>query len=188
MILRTALPLLLALALTACAAVPDRFAVIPPEATALPRQAIAFRALELRDVSLPAYAAADEIAVQRADGTLSTQGTLWADSPPRAVALEVSRALAQVTGARVASDPWPFEALPDASLDLRFERFVAEEGGAFRASGQYFVAVLDGRRERSGFFDLSVPFDPALGLSGIARARGQIIADLAVFLAREGLR
>lgn len=176
----------LLLALTGCASSPDRFAVIAPTPEA--RHSIAFRAVELRDVSLPAYAAADEIAIQHADGTLSTSDTLWADAPPRAVALELSRALAQITGARVASDPWPFEALPDASLDVRFESFVARAAGTFQATGQYFVAVPDGRRERSGFFDMSVPFDPDGGLPAIARARGQIIADLAAALARDGLR
>lgn len=178
--------LLLALALTACSGTPDRFAVIPPQTAA--SQRISFRAVEIRDLSLPAYAAADEISIQSADGTLVTGDTLWADSPPRAVALELARALAQTTGARVASDPWPFQALPDASLDVRFESFVAEETGTFRATGQYFVAVPDGRRERSGFFDLTVPYPEDGGLPEIARARGQIIADLAAFIARDGLR
>lgn len=175
----------LTLVLSGCASTPDRFAVIPAQSET--RQSIAFRSVELRDLSLPAYAAADEIVTQSADGTLTTQDTLWADSPPRAVALELSRALAQITGARVASDPWPFSALPDASLDVRFETFVPDEAGLFRAVGQYFVAVPDGR-ERAGLFDLSVPYTADAGLPAIARARGQIIADLAAFIARDGLR
>lgn len=188
---RLSAALMLALALAACTAPPDRFAAPTPEpsaAAAETRQRIAFRSVELRELSLPAYAAADEIAVQRSDGTLVATGTLWADSPPRAVALELSRALAAITGARIASDPWPFEALPDAALDVRFETLVAQESGVFRASGQYFVAVLGVGRERAGVFDLSAPFDPSGGLPAIARARGQIIADLALLLARDGLR
>ncbi len=178
--------LALALGLAACASPPDRFAVIPPVTET--RQPIAFRAVEIRELSLPAYAAADEIAVQAEDGTLTSEGTLWADSPPRAVALELARSLGRITGARVASDPWPFEALPDASLDIRFESFVPEATGIYRATGQYFVAVPDGRRERAGLFELAVPFAPEAGLAAIAQARGQIIADLAAFIARDGLR
>ena len=140
-------------------------------------------------MSLPAYAAADEIAVQDADGKLITQDSLlWADSPERAVALELARNLARLSGARIASEPWPFEAFPDARLDVRFESLVAEADGHFRASGQYFVGVSDGRRERSGLFDLSVPFDPEGGPPAIARARGQVILDLAAYIARKGLR
>lgn len=175
----------LALGLSGCAGTPDRFAVLPAQVET--RQSIAFRAVELRELSLPAYAAADEIVTQSADGTLTTSNTLWADSPPRAVALELSRALAEISGARVASDPWPFSALPDASLDVRFESFVPDVSGVFRATGQYFVAVPDGR-ERAGVFTVSVPFDAEAGLPALARARGQIIADLAVVIARDGLR
>jgi hypothetical protein len=43
-------------------------------------------------------------------------------------------------------------------------------------------------RERSGFFDLSVAFDPSAGPQAIAVARGQVILDLARFIARNGLR
>ncbi|MGA9410978.1 MAG: ABC-type transport auxiliary lipoprotein family protein [Roseobacter sp.] len=173
--------------LAACGRSSDRYAVEPPQVTQTQR--IAFGAVEVREVSLPAYAASDEISVQTADGRLvSDGGVLWADTPNRAVSLEISRNLAQITGARVASNPWPFEALPDARVDLRFERLVAGEDGQFRASGQYFVAVTDGRRERSGLFNLAVPFDPAAGPGAIAAARAQIILDLSSYLARNGLR
>ena len=173
-------------ALSACGGATDRYIVSSPQATQTQR--IAFRAVEIRDVSLPAYAAGDEILRRSAEGRLISDGVLWADTPDRAVALELSRHLAQITGARVASNPWPFEALPDARLDLRFETLVAAEDGNFRATGQYFVAVSDGRRERSGVFDLSVPFDPEAGPAAVAAARGQVILNLASELARQALR
>jgi len=181
---RAFLPLLLAL--TACGS-PDRFAVIAPEVTEKTR--IAFASVEVRDVSLPSYAAADEISVQAADGTLtSSADVLWADAPERAIALELSRNLARLTDRRIASEPWPFDAFPDARLDVRFADLVATAEGSFRTTGQYFVAVEDGRRERSGLFDLSVPFDPEGGPGAIAQARGQLILDLAEYIARNGLR
>ena len=65
---------------------------------------------------------------------------------------------------------------------------VATEAGEFRASGQYFVAVLDDRRERSGLFDLSVPFNPEGGANAIATARGQLVLDLARYIAQNGLK
>ena len=180
------LPLLLLPLLAACGS-PERFSVAPPVVTEKLR--IAFASVEVRDVSLPSYAAADEIHIQTDDGTLtSSSDVLWADSPERAVALELSQNLARLTDRRIASEPWPFEAYPDARLDVRFAELVATTSGLFRASGQYFVAVEDGRRERSGLFDLSVPFDPAGGPNAIARARGQLILDLAEYIARNGLR
>ena len=172
--------------LAACSTPGDRFAATPPQVTE--RQRIAFRAVEISEVSLPAYAAADEIPLQGADGRLVSDGsTLWADTPDRAIALELSRNLVQITGARVASSPWPFEAFPDARLNLRFERLVAGEDGQFRANGQYFVGVSEAR-ERSGLFDLAVPFDPAAGAGAIAQARAQVILDHSVYLARNALR
>ena len=174
------------LTLAACGGSPDRFAVVPPVATETVR--IGFRSVEVRDVSLPTYAAADEISLQDADGRLVTEGDmLWADSPERAVALEITRHLTQLTGARVASDPWPFEGFPDARLEVRFESLIAGTDGQFRTTGQYFVAVANGR-ERAGLFALAAPFDPEGGLPAIAQARGQIILQLATDIARNGLR
>ncbi|MFK7838321.1 MAG: membrane integrity-associated transporter subunit PqiC [Sulfitobacter sp.] len=180
-----ALCLLLPFVIAACGS-PERFAVSPPAVVEKTR--IAFAAVEVRDVSLPSYAASDEIAQQLEDGTLvSSSDVLWADAPERAIALELSQNLARMTGRRVASEPWPFEAFPDARLEVRFAELVAKTSGVFSASGQYFVAVEEGR-ERSGLFDLTVPFDPAAGPNAIAAARGQLILDLAQFVAREGLR
>ncbi|NNE54205.1 MAG: hypothetical protein HKN30_17590 [Sulfitobacter sp.] len=183
---RIALTLVAASFLAACGA-SERFAVTPPPVTEKVR--IAFRSVEVRDVSLPTYAASDEIHQQTEDGTLiSSSDVLWADSPERAIALEISQNLARLTERRIASEPWPFEAFPDARLEIRFAELLATTSGQFRTSGQYFIAVRDGRRERSGLFDLMVPFDPAGGTIAIARVRGQLILDLATFIAKEGLR
>ncbi|MFD2741444.1 membrane integrity-associated transporter subunit PqiC [Sulfitobacter aestuarii] len=178
--------LVMSLTLAACGT-PERFTVSPP--TVDERMPISFSAIEVRDVSLPSYAAADEIHLQQADGTLtSSSKVLWADAPERSVALELSRNLARLTGRRIASEPWPFEAYPDARLEIRFTELIATTAGQFRASGQYFVAVAEGGRERGGLFDLAVPFDPKGGPNALAAARGQLILDLARYVAREGLR
>ena len=177
----------LALTLAACGGTPDLYSVKPPTVTETIR--INYRSVEVRDVSLPAYAAANEIAVEDAGGKLLTDSNiLWADNPERAVALELAGHIARLSGAKVASEPWPFEAFPQARLDVRFESLIAGADGQFRASGQYFLGVADGGRERSGLFDLGVPFDPAGGPEAIARARGQVILDLAVDIAKNGLR
>lgn len=174
------------LTLAACASPSDRYSVAPPLVTESVR--IGFRSVEVREISLPTYAASDEIAVQDPSGKLVTEGNaLWADSPERAVAMELSRDLSKLTGARVASSPWPLEAFPDARLEVRFESLIARADGQFHAAGQFFVAVSDGGRERSGLFELSVPFDPNGGPKAIALARGQLILDLAKFIAHNGL-
>lgn len=174
------------LALAACAGSATRYSVAPPPVTETVR--VSFRAIEVREISLPTYAAADEISVQDASGKLINEGgALWADSPERAVSMELSRDLSRLTGARVASSPWPFEAFPDARLEVRFESLIAGADGQFRAAGQYFVGVTDGRRERSGLFELAVPFDPTGGPQAIAIARGQLILNLATYIAQNGL-
>lgn len=184
-ILKTIAGIGFALVLGACASA-DRFAVTSPTVTEKVR--IGFASVEVRDVSLPSYAAADEIHIRKANGTLVSSDQLWADAPERAVALELSENLSRLTDRRIASEPWPFEAFPSARLEVRFSELLATESGQFRASGQYFVAVSNGSRERSGLFDLSVGFDPKRGAVGIAAARGQLILDLATYIARNGLK
>lgn len=164
----------------------DRYtAPAPPVAE---RISIRFDSIEIRAVTLPSYAAADEIHQQDEDGRLvSDTKVLWADSPERAVALGLARNLAKLTGARVASDPWPFEEFPQARLEIRFEDLLPQSNGELSAKGQYFVAVESGS-ERAGFFSLSQPFDPNQPPTDLARARSQLLLKLATFIARDGLR
>lgn len=172
--------------LGACASDVARYAVDAPAAAQSIR--IAFRTVEIRDVSLPTYAAADEIHIESAEGVLeSTSDVLWADAPERSVELELTRHLAKLTGARVASDPWPFDAFPEARLEVRFEQLLAGADGIYRAQGQFFVGVEDGR-ERSGLFELSTPYAIDGGPAALASARAGLILDVAEFVARNGLR
>ena len=146
----------LCLVLAGCGSTPDRYPVSTP--TIAGSERIGFSSVEIRDLSLPAYAAADEIPYLDETGKLVSDGSvLWADSPARAIALELSQHLTQLTKAQIAPSPWPFEKLAQASLDIRFETVLAHDSGNFQVAGQYFLGRLDGGRERSGVFDLSVP-------------------------------
>lgn len=181
-----AISLLTAMILAGCGGETDRYTVTPPTVTK--KISIRFASVEIRDVSLPSYAASEEIHQQMEGGILkSSTSVLWADAPERAVELELTRNLAKLTDARVASDPWPFEAFPDARLEVRFEELLPTADGLLRATGQYFVAVEEGR-ERSGLFSLSVPFQADAGPVAIAAARGQIMLDVAEHIARNGLK
>lgn len=183
-----AVPALSAVALlAACSGSPDRYSVEAPTVTS--QQRIAFRSVEIRQVSLPSHAAAEEISLQEPGGkVVEEDGALWSDSPERAIGLELSRHLTRMTGARIAPDPWPFEAYPDARLEVRFAELVASKAGVMRGEGQYFVSATSGGRERTGLFELAVPFDAKGGPPAVAAARGRLIRDLAELLAREGLR
>ena len=154
------------------------------------RIGISYRSVEVREVLLPTYAQLEEIFVETPDGALtSSSALLWADDPTRATTLELTRALSDITGARVASEPWPFDSFPEVRVEVRVEEFVASALGQFRLSGQVFVATLDGvGRDRAVPFEIAVPLssidDPRL----IASARAQAMADLARLVAGEGLR
>ena len=165
-----------------------RYAV--PEISPQARVSVAYRSVEVRDVTLPSYAELEEIFVETLDGSLTSSALLWADDPSRGVTLELTRALAVITQRPVASEPWPFESFPDARVEVRVEEFVASlRTQEFRLAGQYFVASLEGRgQDRSGVFRVSValPEEPGPGI--IAAARGQAMALLAEQIAEEGLR
>lgn len=164
----------------------DRYLVDSPEITE--RQRIGYSSVEIRDVSLPAYAASDEISVQDETGKIVSDGSvLWADTPERAVSLQLTRALTQLTRARIASEPWPFEEFPQARLDVRFETMLPRNDGVYQIEGQYFVSSEEGR-ERAGLFDLNVDLPLDAGPAQIAQARGIAIAQLAQLIASKGLR
>ena len=178
------------LALAACAPGGGTLRYAVPPAPVAARVPVSFASVEVIDVTLPTYAQGEAIALGLATGGIQTRkDLLWADLPSRAVTLDLTRALGLITGAQVASSPWPFDRRPQARVEVRVEEFLPFETGEFRLAGQYFVGAFDGsERARARSFSFAVPFDPAGGVPAIAAARGAATVRLAETIARDGLR
>lgn len=174
--------------LSACGGETLRYSV-PAAPVTEKKIAIAYRSVELLAVSLPAYAASEQIHVRGEGGALlASSELLWSDDPSRAVTLELGRYLSQMTGARVAPEPWPFADRASVRVDVRVEEMLADGDTLFLMSGQYFVAPDTGGRDRSGLFSISAPIATGGGAAAIAAARGEVVRDLARKIARDGLR
>ena len=179
---RLALPLL-----AACAPAPDERIAVPRTASE-ETQRIAHPTVALRGVSLPSYAAGEAIFTADGGGRLLDSGAiLWADDPSRAVTLELTRHLTQITGARVASEPWPFLDLASAEIEVRIEEMLARADGRFHLSGQYFV-TSETATDRARLFDLTTPIAGERTPEEIAAARARVVRDLALDMVRRGLR
>lgn len=177
MILRAS-PLLLALLLVACGDNSARYLVDAPAAETA--RSVRVRSIEVRDVVLPAYAAAIEIPQQDETGALhNVPDTLWADEPVRGITAVLARSLDIGSSATVAAEPWPLDTPADVQLVVRVERMIAGADGVFVLSGQYAIAAPDGAvRERLERFDIRIPL-AAPDAPAIAKATGQGIAALA---------
>ncbi len=171
--------LLLALLLAACGGNNSaRYLVDAPAGEAA--RNVRVRSIEVRDMVLPAYAAAIEIAQQDESGALrNVPDTLWADEPVRGMTAALARSLDIGSSAKVAAEPWPLDTPPDVRLIVRVERMIAGADGTFVLSGQYAIAAPDGAvRERLERFDIRIPLATA-DAPAIAAATGQGIAALA---------
>lgn len=175
------------LLLAACGGDLQRFEV-PALATAEGQIPVSYGSVEIRDVSLPTYASQEVIFVEDETGALvSDDNLLWADDPQRAFTEGLALRLAARTRARVVAEPWPFYEPADARIEVRFSQALPERTGRYRIAGQYFVASTDGsRRDTARRFDLSAPF-AATDARAIAAAKAQVIDELAVLIARNGL-
>lgn len=183
----TALSILPLALIAACSNPEDtgRYLVDPPAAEG--RVPNHLGSAELREVSLPDYAAGQEVAWQTEDGAVrSNPKAIWADTPPRAVTLMLARNISAVSGATVISEPWPLSSAPDNKLEVRIEQMLAGADGMFRLSGRYFVAPDDfgdrGGRDVVRRFDIAVPLG-AEGPAAIAAAQSQALAMLAAQIA-----
>ena len=145
---------------------------------------VAYGSIEVLEVSLPSYAETEIIYYEGAGGSLMpVEDAEWADLPARAITLDLVEVLGAVTQARVAAEPWPYEGLAGARVEVRATRMAAGLDGVFRMSGLYHVADLRGEldtpRDRSARFEVAVPYQPALGVAAIADARSRAARDLA---------
>jgi len=155
----------------------------------------------VRSVSLPSYAASEEIAFQDEFGVIKLSASdLWADDPERATTLVISRHLNQMTSATVAPEPWPIEEQPKATVDVRVEQLVATNRNTLRLSGQYFVGGQEIQPEysedpepksprytihaRSRLFDIEVPL-PGAASGALAVAQSNALRVLSERIAKD---
>ncbi len=174
---KTMLSIIAVLALTACSGTLTRVAY-PTVQSSLELRAFVGSAL-VQTVSLPAYAAAEELAVETAPGVITSTGDLlWADDPARAVTLEISRHLDSILSATVGPDPWPFPGLPDVGIDIRVSDMIAKSDGQFHLTGTYFIGG-DGIdfRNTSSSFDIKIAI-ASLEAGDVAVAQSQAILRL----------
>ncbi len=168
----------LALALTLAGCGKDSQFLV--EATPPPREVgLRVGSLELREVSLPAYATAADILLEEPGGALRPiRKAVWADGSAKGVTAEMARSLDLRTTAEVAAEPWPLAEPADARLEVRIERIVARADGTFQLAGQYALASPDGRvREFIDRFDIRVPV-AGDGPAAIATANGVAVGQL----------
>ncbi|WP_425051223.1 PqiC family protein [Psychromarinibacter sp. S121] len=197
--------LITALTLAACGEGGPRYLVDSPPSNLRVRAAVS--TLLVRTVSLPTYAADEEIAFQDKNGVVKTSNSgLWADDPERATTLTVTRHLNAMTSAKVAPEPWPLPAPPDGVVDVRIENFIATNQGTFRISGQYFIGSEEPPLEdnfdnpdyqpkslpaplpdRVGVFDIAVALD-GTGPAAIANAQAAALTRLSEQIARDLVR
>ena len=182
---RALMSLALLASLMACGDNSARYLVETPDVATQVRVRVA--TIEVRDVNLPSYAAASEIMVQQADGSLRpVPKSIWADDPVRAVTNAIARGIDTSSTASAMSEPWPLEESAQVRVNVRVERMVAQADGQFRLSGQYSISSPDQVvREVIDRFDIRQPLDDdtpgaiadAAGAS-LQALSGQIVARL----------
>lgn len=168
----------LTLLIAACGDNKARFIITSADETAETR--VRVNSIEVRDVSLPAYASASEIVVEDADGAFRpAKKAIWADDPPRAVTTALARSLDVKSSATVAVEPWPLSDGPEVQLAVRVEQMAARADNTFNLSGQFALSSPTGAlRERLQRFDIVVPMQDASPAS-VAAATGAAIDALA---------
>ncbi len=121
----------------------DRF-LIEPVAAATTVKTDA-RTISITTVNLPTYAKESGIFVQNGAGAIvAIPKADWADDTERAMRLFLVRSLADISGAQVASDPWPLSGVPEAEIRIDVEQMLVDSSNTMRLSGQFSI-----RRDRA---------------------------------------
>ena len=170
-------------ALAACSPPLDRLAMTPLVSQLELRPLVG--SAMVRTVTLPTYAAVEEVAFERPGGLIASNAdVLWADDPQRAVTLVLTRTLSDILNTDVGPEPWPFVGLPDVAIDVRVERMLAGADGTFNLTGQFYVGG-DGIdfRNSTDSFDINVAM-PNQSLPSIATAQAAALLSLSEEIAQ----
>lgn len=129
--------------LAGCASSPSPRYTLTPVAGTGQRTRITARTVEIRRVSLPAYAAGPGILASGASGALLPIAGEWADDPERAISAVLAAGVEARSTARTATEPWPLSSPPDARVEVRFDQLIARADGVFVLTGQIAVSSPD---------------------------------------------
>lgn len=164
--------------LAACGDKKARFEI--PSPTAVTEARLHVSSIEVRDVSLPAYASASEIIVEDAAGALRpVPKAIWADDPARGVTGALARSLEAASTAKVAAEPWPLTSEPQARVQVRIDQMSARADGSFYLEGQFAISSGTGAVSDSlNRFAISVSMTD-LTPASVASATGAALDQLA---------
>ena len=140
--------------------------------------------IEVLEVSLPLYAQGQEIPFAEASGAIRTdKGSVWADTPSRAISLSLAESLSKLTGSVTAVEPWPLDESAAVKLDVRVKKLLASAEGSLEFSGQYFIVYGSDRNPVSEWFEISIPVAGQTG-ADISKATGAAINELAEMVSK----
>lgn len=171
----------LALTLTACATGGEdetRYYLLPKPKPA-ERVVFAGDTVALRELDLPLYARAAEIAFLDEAGAVTLSETdRWADEPPRAMTRALASSLREALDTPIVVEPWGRAVEPVLRIDIVVDRFIGAPGGEVALSGDFQIVSLDTRRTVSAQgFDIAVPVG-AGGVEALVNAHSTALARL----------
>ncbi|GFE66074.1 PqiC family protein [Litoreibacter roseus] len=181
--------LLGALTLAGCGFGPGTARYLPDATPSEVRASARVSTVEIIEVTLPSYAASEEISVRGVDGAIrSSTDILWAEDPESALVQSLVTNLSQITGARVAADPWPLADPAQVELTVRIATMLVSADGRLDFVGQYAVAAPDRAiRETVTPFAITESVNAA-SYQSIADAHARAWRQLSEEMAKRALR
>ncbi|MEM8692038.1 MAG: PqiC family protein [Pseudomonadota bacterium] len=175
--------------LPACDFGPETARFVPTPTQSELRARARVSTVEISEVTLPAYAASEEISLREEGGAIrSNPDFLWAELPENALTQALVENLSQITGAQVAANPWPLGDRPQVEVTVRVRTMLVSETGTLEFSGQYAIgAPEDAVREHVHAFALTETIS-GRDYQSIVDAHGRAWRRLAEDIARRGLR
>lgn len=174
--------LILAVLLSACAGGGGDGATryyLLPKVKPTERVVLADNIVALRELDLPLYARAAEIAYLDATGAVAlAEEDRWADEPARASTRALAGSLREALGTPVVVEPWGRAVEPVLRIDITVDRFIGTLGGDVTLSGDFQVVRLDDRKTVSAQgFDIMAK-TTGTDFDALTRAHADALAKL----------